>query len=249
MMTSPAPAIPQILHTVYAIQVKQPSRWAEGDLTSLLTGIELIQQALDTLDLPSSATQDFFSNTQLRLVRNHSTVYFILKWGRASAVIPPIGILGWRGTTVHFLPNLSPTLFIHELGHRLDFKLGSTYQRQSLETPTNPSTHLMQFTNSRYSNTPQTCGRHRWLWGYCVATRGWRFIQNKRINPVEESGYRAGLATSAYGLTDHFEDFAESWLAWVLDRSGHRLNKNFHAKRLQFFDEQIPHWWHSLTNK
>ena len=249
MIPYPISSIPQALLTEYQIQVTPVQRWSDDDLSSLLAGMELIQQAFAKLNLPPPATRDFFGNTQVCLVRKPSTIYYILKWGQASAVIPPVGILGWRGTTIHCLPNLSPALFIHELGHRLDFRLGSTYQRQTLEESTNPSTHLMHFTNSKYINTPQTCGRHRWLWGYCLATRGWRFKLNTRFNPVKESGYRAGLATSYYGLTDHFEDFAESWLAWVLDRAGHHPNRIFHPKRLEFFDEQLPRWWRQSLSK
>lgn len=249
MPTHSISPIPQFLSSECQIHIKQASRWLEIDLTAIMTGFQLIQSALNTLNLPPTALRDFLGDTELRLVRKYSPIYYILKRGHASAVIPPIGILGWCGTTIHFLPKISTSLVIHELGHRLDFKLGSTYLLQTLTIPTNPSTQLMHFTESKYLTTPETCGKYRRLWGYCIATRGWRFIKNPRFNPIEYSGYRAGLATSSYGLTDHFEDFAESWLAWVLDRAGQCTSKIVHPTRLQFFDEHLPLWWQSLSKR
>lgn len=232
--------------TQYGINFRARDQWHAKDLASIQQALQLIEAACQTLNLPPSAVADLLGATTFRLASRHSLAGYILRIGHSSAMVPPVGILAWRGNTIYFEPKFSASLVIHELGHRLDFKLGSTYRRSSLANPQNPSTHLMHITHSHYAENKQTCQRHQWLWGYCIATRGWEFLKNSRLNPVQGSGYQPGLATSRYGATDHFEDFAESWLAWVLDRSGHRKNGGFDPQRLKFFDENLPHWWHQL---
>ncbi len=230
----------------YGIHFSQRDDWLAQDLASLQQALQMIEAACQTLDLPRSAVVDLLGETILRLTTRYSLVGYILRAGHSAAMVPPMGILGWQGHTIYFAPKFSASLVIHEFGHRLDFKLGSTYRRSTLDNLKNPSTHLMHITHSHYVDNKQTCQRHKWLWGYCIATRGWNFLKSKRFNPVRGSGYQPGMSTSHYGATDHFEDFAESWMTWVLDRSGQRLNKQFDPQRLAFFDENLPHWWQRL---
>jgi hypothetical protein len=137
----------------------------------------------------------------------------------AGANVPPRS-LGGTGKTVYLRSGgFNASTFVHELGHVLDFRLGSDYDPITLMIQTNPSTALLIATGGSYEDSPcEGLKSIPSLWGTC-------------------------MVSTDYGATNHFEDFADTWEQWVLlkTREYHTYSPELAEdnRRIRFMDEQV----------
>ena len=133
-------------------------------------------------------------------------------FGSPNGLVPPPSF-GGTGSTVHMRQGLfrPDRLFIHEIGHILDFALGTQYAGSDLDNNFLPSTMLMNETGGSYP-IANSLGP---FWDGIILDIGeWAVLIT--LTDV----FNEGPFVSQYGGLNHYEYFAETWEAWVLQESG-----------------------------
>jgi hypothetical protein len=235
----------------WGIQFADPEQWSWSNILAVNTSFRQTEYAVRqtyplaySMNMPGgmmpaenvASIKNFFEGVTLHIGSDGNPIaYLAFNVGNAGAIVPPPG-LGGDGRTIYFNDvfangaTISPDLINHEMGHVIDFQLGSSFTLNTLYDIDNPSTDFLVVTGGQYDYN--TVARWMDLWGVAVGVR--------------DSGYLPGGSPPAYSSSypippDHFEDFASSWEEWVRWRNGGNPI-NMDSSRYNFFDRNIANY-------
>ncbi len=168
----------------------------------------------------------------------------VFKLGGRSALVPPPGIGGF-GDAVFFNFNntdgfdFNYQTVIHELGHRIDFKLGSQFDRNVVDQAQTPSGRFLRETGGYDVRGIGGCSDLDGIgWGLCVATSQ-GIPSGYQIGGIPPTG---GVWSSSYA-PNNFEDFAQSWMFWILIQAGVFSFDQLDRQRTAFFDNHVSDYF------
>ncbi len=204
--------------------------WSWDDLAGIGRGAWLIVRAIQNVNpspisIPSERLfRDAFAGTKVEIGAGSSPIAALaINVGNAGGVVPPVG-LGGSGDTVYMREGLRRPdhVFIHELGHILDFRLGTIWSFNDQYNRNSPSTMLINETGGYYS------------------------MPYPGVFEIEivlnSEPYIAGEFPTIYGQQNHYEDFAESFFVWIMKNTiGFHLDSVEYMgdKRHNFFNRNI----------
>jgi hypothetical protein len=173
-----------------------------------------------------------FSGTQIHLGSDNSPQAAIAVV-QGSASVPPPG-LGGTGRDVYmpegFPPDIFALVFLHETGHVLDFKGGTTYTEGDITDPANTSNPSTLLINQTFGTDMPGI--------YLRGPLGLPTLPFS-LQALLGIGYWPQGKPTDYGSTNHYEDFAETWYEYNLQQNGYNVSDVIGDERLQFMDEHM----------